>query len=326
MLSHPNPLTNAASPTKEGVLPHQGVATYEQRPYPVPRKTVVGPGEHQRGVVKRRKVAVILLAAVLVLVLAAVGAGLWIVNRGDNPVETITKPGSGADATSDSNTISIYAPNELSKVLERVTTAFQQENPGTTFQFTLGPTSELMKRIREGNKPTLYVDVVGVVSQLPPKERPKVPSVPFGYDLVQLVVHKDNPKQVKGLDVFAAGSPVVTGMCAPELLCGRADAQTLQRAGVSAAPKVVSSNVVELTDGIKSKNIDAVLMLRTDLRSVLMSTVNVRIPKDTYTRVDYEIAQFRRGAATDQFSQWLQGSPTARQTLRLAGMLSFYDG
>jgi molybdate transport system substrate-binding protein len=275
--------------------------------------------------VKHRKVAVIFVAAVLVLVLAAVGAGLYIVNRTDNPVETITKPGRGADATSDSNTISIYAPNELSKPLERVTTAYQQENPGTTFQFTLGPTSELMKRIRAGNKPTLYIDVVGVIDQLPAKERPKAPPVPFGYDIVQLAVKSDNPKQINSLDVFGPGSPVVTGICAPELFCGRADAQALQRAGVNPAPKVVASSVSELTDGVKSGRIDAVLLLRTDLRSVLTSIKTPRTPAQDNFRVDYQIAQFRRSGPSDQFNQWVQGSPTARDALRFAGMLSFYE-
>jgi molybdate transport system substrate-binding protein len=274
--------------------------------------------------VKRRRLTVI-VSAVLVLILAAVAAGLYVFNREDNPVETITRSGRGEGASFDSNTISIYAPNDLSKVLERVTTSYQQENPGTTFQFTLGPTSELLKRIGDGQKPGLYIDAAGAVDQLPAKTRPKAAPVPFGYDLVQLVVKNDNPKQVSGLDVFSADSPVVTGMCAPELLCGRADAQTLQHAGVNPAPKVVSSNVTELTDGLKSGRIDAVLALRTDLRRVLYSAINVPIPA-AITRVDYEMAQFRSGGVSDQFSQWLQGSPSARNTLRGAGMLSFYDG
>jgi molybdate transport system substrate-binding protein len=164
---------------------------------------------------------------------------------------------------------------------------------------------------------------VGVVAQLPAKERPTAAPVPFGYDFVQLAVKSGNPKQINGLDVFGAGSPVITGICAPELLCGRADAQALQKAGVNAAPKVVASNVSELTDGVKTGRIDAVLMLRTDLRSVLTSTKNVRIPAEV--RVDYEMAQFRSGGASDLFNTWVQGSPTARNALRFAGMLSFYE-
>jgi molybdate transport system substrate-binding protein len=268
-------------------------------------------------------VAVIVVASVLVLVLAAVGAGLWIVNRTDNPVETITRPGRGAAATNDSNTVSIYAPNELSKVLERVTTAFQQENPGTTFQYTLGPTADLLKRIRGGQKPGLYIDVVGSLRELPPKSKPPTEAVPFGYDIVQLAVNAKNPKQVNGLDAFAAGSPIMSGVCAPELLCGRADAQALQSAGVTAAPKVVSSNVSELTDGIKTGRLDAVLLLRTDLRSVLTSIKTPRIGAPF--RVDYQIAQYQSGKAIDLFRLWLQSSPTARQALQFAGMLSFYD-
>jgi molybdate transport system substrate-binding protein len=274
--------------------------------------------------VKHHKVAVIAVASVLVLLLAAVGAGLWIVNRTDNPVETITRQGKGAEATNDGNTISIYAPNELSKVLERVTTAFQQENPGTTFQFTLGPTNELLKRIRDGQKPSLYIDAVGSLRQLPRKARPPSFAVPFGYDIVQVAVNAKNPKQVNGLDAFAASSPLVTGICAPELLCGRLDAQALQRAGVAPAPKVVASTVGELTDGVKTGRIDAVLLPRTELRGVLTSIKTPRTPGPPF-RLDYQVAQYRTGGPVDVFNQWLQGSPTGRNALKFAGMLSFYD-
>jgi hypothetical protein len=37
------------------------------------------------------------------------------------------------------------------------------------------------------------------------------------------------------------------------------------------------------------------------------------------------MAQFQSSAAADQFIQWVQTAPTARQSLRFAGMLSYYD-
>ena len=35
--------------------------------------------------------------------------------------------------------------------------------------------------------------------------------------------------------------------------------------------------------------------------------------------------QLNNGGRADQFIQWLQGSPSARQILRNSGLLSFYD-
>jgi hypothetical protein len=37
------------------------------------------------------------------------------------------------------------------------------------------------------------------------------------------------------------------------------------------------------------------------------------------------MAQFRSGGPAAEFVQWVQTAPTARQTLRSAGMLSYYD-
>jgi molybdate transport system substrate-binding protein len=276
--------------------------------------------------VKKRKVAVIFVAAVLVLALAAVGAGLYIVNRSDNPVETITRKAiGGGGGASDSNTISIYAPSELSKPLERITSTFQQEQPGTTFQFTLGPTSQLSKRVRDGEKPSLYIDTTSAVGQVPANTRRGTEPVAFGYDGVQLAVKRDNPKKVKGLDGFAGSPDITTGICAPELLCGRAGAQALQRAGITASPTIVTSNIDELTEGVKTGRIDAVLLLRTDLRRVLKGIATPALPAQSNYRVDYQMLQLKTGGPSDLFVQWLQGSPSARQILRLSGMLSFYE-
>jgi molybdate transport system substrate-binding protein len=275
--------------------------------------------------VKKPKVAVIVVTAVLVLLLAAVGAGMYIANRSDNPVKTITRAGRGEQGQLYRDTISIYAPSELSKPLEGITSAFQREQPGTTFQFTLGPSTELAKRIRDGEKPSLYIDTTSAIDQIPANARRAAEPTPFGYDWVQLAVKRDNPKQVNGLDSFGGGSPITTGVCGPELLCGRAGAEALQRAGVNPAPTVVTTNVDELTDGVKTGRIDAVLALRTNLRRVIPSITTPPIPDQSRYRVDYQMLQLKTGGPGDQFVQWLQGSPSARQVLRSAGMLSYYD-
>jgi molybdate transport system substrate-binding protein len=251
--------------------------------------------------------------------LVGVGYGVRrVLDRGGTNVITRTL---GQGEAGDPNTISIYAPSQLSKPLERVTTAFQQEHPGTTFQFTLGPGSELAKRIQQGQTPSIFIDTADSLQTI--RARPTAPPVAFGYDWVQLAVRRGNPKQVHGLDAFAAGSAVTTGICTPDLFCGQAGQRVLQAARINAAPKVVTSDANELAQGVKNGSIDAVLLPRTDIRSVLTSIDPVAFG-NTY-RIDYQMAQFQRGGPGDQFIQWLQTAPTARQTLRLAGMLSFYD-
>jgi len=268
--------------------------------------------------------------AAIVVLFVAVAAGVYVFRGDDSPLRTITRGGSGAAGPGggdggDPNTISIYAPSELSKILERVTTAFQRERPGTTFQFTLGPTADLAERIQNGQAPSIYVDTNGAIAKLPPKVKGTAAPTPFGYDIVQLAVKKGNPKQINGLNAFGSGSPMTTGICATQLPCGWADSQALQRAGVSAAPKVVASNPSELTDGVKSGQIDAILLLRTDLRAAITGITNIAIPPQSIVRVDYQMLKFKTGGAAEEFLNWLQGSPSARQVLRLAGMLSFYD-
>jgi molybdate transport system substrate-binding protein len=268
-----------------------------------------------------KRVIVLSVCAVLILgVLVGVGYGVRrVLDRGGSDVVTRTLGGGQAG---DPNTISIYAPSQLSKPLERVTTAFQQEHPGTTFQFTLGPGSDLAQRIQQGQKPSIFIDTATSLASVK-AARPTAPPVNFGYDWVQLAVRRGNPKQVRGLDAFGPGSAVTTGTCSPELFCGQVDGRVLQTAGINAAPKVVTSNVSELTDGVKNGSIDAVLLPRSDLRAVITSIETP--PIQNQYRVDYQMAQFRSSGQADEFVQWVQTAPTARQTLRSAGMLSYYD-
>jgi molybdate transport system substrate-binding protein len=275
--------------------------------------------------VKHRKLGVF-VGALLVLVVFGALAYVFITrNDGSDVITRTVRGAAGGGSGGDTNTISIYAPSQLSKPLERVTTAFQQEQPGTTFQFTLGPSNDLLKRIRDDQKPSVYIDATSDIAQLPAKARPTAAPVPFGYDMVQLAVKRGNPKGVGGLDVFGAGSPVATGICAPSLPCGLADGVALQRAGVNPAAKLVTENVAELTDGVMRGGLDAVLVLRTELRSVLTGITNVPIPSGSRVRQDFQMVQLRSGGPTDQFFQWVQGSPSARHALRFSGMLSFYD-
>jgi molybdate transport system substrate-binding protein len=274
----------------------------------------------QRGMSVKRVIVVSVCALLVLCLLVGIGYGVRrVLDRGGSDVVTRTLGGGKAG---DPNTISIYAPSQLSKPLERITTAFQQEYPGTTFQFTLGPASDLAKRIQDGQKPSLFIETPASLATIR-SARPIAPPVNFGYDWVQLAVRRGNPKQVRGLDAFGPNSAVTTGICAPELFCGQADARVLQSAGINAAPKVVTSNVTELTDGVKNGSIDAVLLLRSDLRAVI-TKITAPPFSNTY-RLDYQMAQFQSGGRADQFVQWLQTAPTARQTLRSAGMLSFYD-
>jgi molybdate transport system substrate-binding protein len=273
----------------------------------------------QRGVSVKRIILVSVGVLLVLVLLVSVGYGVRrVLDRGSSDVVTRTL---GGGQPGDPNTISIFAPSQLSKPLERITTGFQQEHPGTTFQFTLGPGGDLAKRIEGGQKPNIFIDTSTSLAAV--RARPAAPPANFGYDWVQLAVRRGNPKQVRGLDAFGANSAFTTGTCAPDIFCGQAGAQVLRSAGVNAAPRVVTSNVNELTDGVKDGSIDAILLPRSDLRAVI-TAINTPPMQNTH-RIDYQMAQFQGSGPADQFVQWVQTAPTARAALRLSGLLSFYD-
>ena len=102
---------------------------------------------------------------VLVVVFFVVVAGLYVYvhrGKGSSPLKSFIQGGKGGSANS--NAVTIYAPNDLSAPLQQVTTTFQQENAGTTFQFTLGSSAELQKRIANGQTPDIYIDSTIAIS------------------------------------------------------------------------------------------------------------------------------------------------------------------
>jgi len=270
---------------------------------------------------------------IAIVVLAVVGAACDDSGSGGSEdaesttsTATIAAPGSPEGAGGGtSGSVDVYAPPELTRVLEQLTTTFQQEFPDVSFAFTFAAGGELGDRIENGREPDVYVDVPGAVEPLSEGDRAEADPVDFGSDVLQLVVARGNPKGVGGLDAFGADSPVVAGLCEDDVACGYAGAGTVQASGVTPTPDVLAPTGAELLEILVAGRADAALVFRTDARSYLSRLTNVPIPPDRVVTINYQMVLMTNSEPGRAFFDWVQTSQSARQVLRTRGLLSFYD-
>jgi molybdate transport system substrate-binding protein len=240
---------------------------------------------------------------------------------------TVAAPGGTAEGAGagTSGGIDVYAPPELTRGLEQLTTAFQQEFPGVSFAFTFAAGGELRDRIQDGEEPDLYISTSGDVAPVAEGDRAEAEPVDFGSDRLQLVVARGNPKGVGGLEVFGADSPVVAGLCEEDVACGYAGAGTVQASGVTPAPDVLAPSGAELLEIIVGGRADAGLVFRSDARNYLSKITHVRIPPERAVTINYEMLLMTDSEAARAFFDWIQTAESARQVLRTRGLLSFYS-
>jgi molybdate transport system substrate-binding protein len=228
----------------------------------------------------------------------------------------------GGGAGGKGGAVTIFAPPGLTRPLEVLTTVFQKEAPGATFEFTFGRKKELQQRMQRGNPPDLYIDDSGAMESVANSDQAQGPPVDVGFDLMQLVVPKGNPKGVvEGLAAFGNGSPVVSGLCERTLACGYAATQVLGSAGVSPAPDVVNPNATDLLQAVVRGEVDVALLYRTEIRPRFFRTSVLQVPSANNVRVDYQVVLLRSDDTARRFVEWVQGSENSRRVLQVLGLL-----
>jgi molybdate transport system substrate-binding protein len=240
---------------------------------------------------------------------------------------TIEAPGGSADGAGagTSGGVDVYAPPELTRALEQLTTTFQEQFPGVSFAFTFAAGSELRDRIQDGEEPDLFISTTGDVTPVAEGDRAEADPVDFGSDLLQLIVARGNPKAVDGLGAFGPDSVVVAGLCEEDVACGYAGYGTVQATGVTPTPDVLAPSGAELLKILVQGRADAALVFRTDARDHLRNITNIPIPPESATTINYQMLLMTDSEPARAFFDWIQTSQSARQVLRIRGLLSFYS-
>lgn len=219
---------------------------------------------------KRSKVCA--SAATLALVLSACGSG-------DEPV--------------DGQTIVVFAAASLKSAFTEIGEQFNNDNPGTTVEFSFAGSSDLVTQLTQGaqadvfaSADTLNMDKAAQAGLLDGEP------VNFASNTLTIAVAPGNPKRIRSFqDLTKPGLAVV--VCAPQVPCGSAAQRVEKAAGVDITPVSEEASVSDVLNKVTTGQADAGLVYVTDAAGAAGKVSAVQFPESADAVNIYPIAALK---------------------------------
>lgn len=188
-----------------------------------------------------------------------------------------------------SGTLRVLAAASLTEPFTELGKRFQRAHPGTTVQFTFGPSSGLVTQLDNGAP----ADVLATADTLTMAMATKAGSVQkpsvFTCNRLAIITAKGNPKRVKGLsDLGHRGVSFV--LCAAQVPCGNFAAQALAKAHNHSAPEGREKDVKSVVAKVELGEADAGIVYRSDVDAAASKTSGVAIPPGQNVVAAYPMA------------------------------------
>lgn len=256
-------------------------------------------------------------ALLAIVALAAVGLGGCSAQSGAG---TDTGAGAGPnDGAADGSaavpvTITVAAAASLESPFTEIVAQFERTYPGIKISSTsYDGSSTLATQILEGAPFDVFASADDRNMQTVIDVGMAQDAYVFATNTLEIAVPTDNPASIMGLQDLARHD-VLTVLCAPEVPCGAASEQLLERAGVEVTAASLEQNVTSVLQKVAAGEADAGLVYRTD---VLRDDAVARISTDGAETVvnNYPIAVLTRShhaEAAQAFVDFVRGEEGQR--------------
>ncbi|HVS07168.1 MAG TPA: molybdate ABC transporter substrate-binding protein [Candidatus Dormibacteraeota bacterium] len=223
-----------------------------------------------------------------------------------------------------SGTISVFAAASLTESFKALGTAFQTAHPGVIVQFNFAGSPTLVTQIEQGAPADVFAsaDTTNMDKLKTDGFTTGTPQV-FARNQLEIVVAPGNPKGITGLaDLAKAGVIYISE--AATVPAGKYSLQALAKAGVTAKPKSLETDVKSVVSKIELGVADAGIVYTTDVTAAGSKVQGVRIP-DTYNVIaTYPIAAVKGTKSPDVANAFIAyvRSAKGQSTLQSFGFLS----
>ena len=255
-----------------------------------------------------RWVAALLLGAVVVG-----GCG-----RGEP--EATTAPSPVADGGAVEGDLTVFAAASLADVFAELAGIFEARHPGSTVRLELGASSSLREQVLAGAPADVFAaaderNVAAVVDA----EEASGP-VRFATNELQIAVPAGNPAGVQGL-ADLTDEDLLVGLCAVEVPCGSLAREAFDRAGLTPRPDTEEPDVRALLAKVRSGDLDAGVVYRTDVRAAAPAVAGIELPEDLAVRTSYPLVVLDRTTERDVADAFVElvTSEEGRAVLAAAG-------
>lgn len=229
--------------------------------------------------------------------------------------------GGGAGTASGGTTavVTVLAAASLSKPFTALKESYEATHPGVTVRLGFGSSTTLAQQVAQGADAGLLATAgtapLGLLGEARPTELTTI-----ARNSLEIATPPDDPARVATLaDLGRKDVQVV--VCAASVPCGKAAAEVLARARITASVVSrevdVSATLAKVTLG----EADAAIVYHSDVVSAGAAVRGVEIPAAQNTTLTYPLARFGDDPVAEDFAAYVAG-PQGRAALAAAGFLA----
>jgi molybdate transport system substrate-binding protein len=225
-------------------------------------------------------------------IVLAVATASVVVSCGAGGPAGVDDPPVGSAGTADpTGQVVVMAAASLTEPLEDLAASIERDHPGLDVVLSFGPSSGLVEQVLAGAP----ADVLATADTSTMRTAQDAGALGgaaqvFARNALTVAVPAGNPGEVTGL-VDLARDDLRIAVCEPQVPCGAAAEEMLDRAGVTAAPDTLTADVKEAMTLVTLGEVDAALVYRSDIAAA-GSSAATEIPVDRSDTVvnEYPIA------------------------------------
>ena len=235
------------------------------------------------------------------------------------PLAACGAPGSAAGR--DTTDLTVLAASSLTEAFTELGRTFEADRPGTRVRFSFGSSSTLATQVTSGAPADVFAAAnAATMRTVTDAGAAAGPPVDIATNTLQLAVPRGNPGGVTGL-ADLSNPDLRVALCAEQVPCGAAAVTVLQRAGVTARPDTLESDVKAVLQKVSADEVDAALVYRTDVRAAGGRVEGIEVPEARQVVNRYPVAVLAqsRVPATAQAFVDLARSPEGQRALSEAG-------
>jgi molybdate transport system substrate-binding protein len=250
------------------------------------------------------------LALVVVVAVGATACG----GGGDSKASTPT--------TSGANAFVLWAPSDIQASVDRILRAYKKRFPDVEVTTVYEAQADLNDRLLVGERPDLYIGTGAQVNSLGDDGTLPKDTRLLGTDALVIAVAPGNPKKIADYTVFELDPLTRSGLCKPDVGCGRAARTVLSDLRIIPAPDVTAPDAKTLVNQVAAGDLDAAVVYRSDaVRAVRAHQIGiVRVSGGDHGVTEYKMVIVHPGAAVDSFLKYVKRSKTVSEILQNAGL------
>ena len=208
-------------------------------------------------------------------------------------------------------TINVFAAASLTDSFKALGDTFHHDHPNVTVQFNFAGTPTLVMQIEQGAGADVFAsaDMTNMDRLKADGFTSGTPQV-FAHNKLEIVVAPGNPKHITSLADLARPD-VIYISAGPTVPAGKYAQQALQKAGVTATPRSLETDVKSVVSKIELGEADAGIVYATDVKAAAGKVDGVQIPDADNVVATYPLAAVKdskNASVADQFIAYVLSS------------------